>query len=191
MTLNVHTTTDPRAALASLAAVFFGPGISEEPDLLAEKELPEPYKQLLAHDSHMTTSLEAYHGFPVLLEVLEERENPDQYHRKILLTSGPGRHVVEVGVVRINLAYTSTDVRNEIVAKKAPLGDILIRHNVLRDIEPKWFFRFKGPPALKGAFDRALPEPIYGRVGVIHCDGEPAIELLEVIASDKAVETSF
>jgi len=191
MTLNVHTTTDPRAALASLAAIFFGPGISEEPDLLAEKELPEPYKQLLAHDRHMTTSLEDYHGHPVLLEVLEERTDGDQYRRKILLTSGPGRHVVEVGVVRINLAYTSDDVRNEIVNKQAPLGDILIRYNVLREIEPKWYFRFKGPPALKGAFDRALPEPVFGRVGVIHCDGEPAIELLEVVASDKAVETSF
>ena len=28
-------------------------------------------------------------------------------------------------------------------------------------------------------------EPIFGRIGVIHCNGAPAIELLEVVAADK------
>jgi chorismate-pyruvate lyase len=184
MAPHIQETTDPRTALASIAGDFFGPDITDAPILCAGNEVPVPFNQLLVHEEHMTTRLGAYHGEPVALEVLEDGLAGDTYRRKILLTVG-GAHVVEVGVVRIHLNFTAEDVRKEILSKKTPLGDILIRHNVLRRIEPKWYFRFDGPAALASAFDRELDGPIYGRVGVIHCDGEPAIELLEVVAGDR------
>jgi hypothetical protein len=28
------------------------------------------------------------------------------------------------------------------------------------------------------------PKPIYGRLALIHCDGKPAVELLEVVAPE-------
>lgn len=184
MAPHIQETTDPRQAIASIAADYFGPDIADAPVLVPGNEVPDPFNRLLVHDEHMTTRLAAYHGEPVALEVLEDRQNGDTYQRKILLTVGHN-HVVEVGVVRIHLNHTAEDVRNEILSKKTPLGDILIQHNVLRRIEPKWFFRFDGPATLESAFDRSLDGPIYGRVGVIHCDGEPAIELLEVVAADR------
>ena len=184
MAPHIQDTTDPRLAITSIAADYFGPAIAEEPVLCPSDEVPAPFNQLLVHNEHMTTRLTAYHGEPVALEVLEHRQDGDTYKRKILLTVGQG-HVVEVGVVRIHLNFTAEEVRNEILSKKTPLGDILIQHNVLRRIEPKWFFRFDGPATLEAAFDRPLDGPIYGRVGVIHCDGEPAIELLEVVAGDR------
>lgn len=184
MAPHIQETTDPRTALASIAGDFFGPDISDAPVLCAGNDVPAPFDRLLVHEEHMTTRLGAFHGESVALEVMEDMQAGDTYRRKILLTVGAG-HVVEVGVVRIHLNFTSDDVRREILSKKTPLGDILIQHNVLRRIEPKWFFRFDGPAALRAAFDRALGGPIYGRVGVIHCDGEPAIELLEVVAGDR------
>lgn len=184
MAPHIQETTDPRQAIASIAAEFFGPAFADAPALCAAADVPAPFDRLLVHNEHMTTRLTAFHGEPVALEVLEDRHVGDTYQRKILLTVGQG-HVVEVGVVRIHLNFTSDEVRNEILSKKTPLGDILIQHNVLRRIEPKWFFRFEGPAALTAAFDREVDGPLYGRVGVIHCDGEPAIELLEVVAGDR------
>ncbi|MCB9857748.1 MAG: hypothetical protein H6818_18855 [Phycisphaerales bacterium] len=184
MAPHIQETTDPRQAIVSIAGDYFGPAIADAPVLCAPGEVPPPFDRLLVHNEHMTTRLSAYHGEPIALEVMEDRHHGDTYQRKILLTVGNG-HVVEVGVVRIHLNFTADEVRNEILSKKTPLGDILIQHNVLRRIEPKWFFRFDGPAALEAAFDRPLDGPIYGRVGVIHCDDEPAIELLEVVAGDR------
>lgn len=184
MTTHIQETTDPRSAITSIAADFFGPAIADAPIVCPPTDVPPPFDGLLVHEEHMTTRLAAHHGEPVMLEVMEDRQMGDTYQRKILLTVGDG-HVVEVGVARIHLNFTADDVRAEILSKKSPLGDILINHNVLRRIEPKWFLRFEGPPALLAAFDRPLKGPAYGRIGVIHCDGAPAIELLEVVAADR------
>ena len=81
------------------------------------------------------------------------------------------------------LAYVSKEVRDEIRAKRAPLGDILIRHNVLRRISPRWYFRFPGHTPVAQAFGETGGD-VYGRVGTIYCNEEPAIDLLEVVMGD-------
>ncbi len=185
MTPHLNSLSDPHDALLSLAGEFFGPALVEGASAVDAAQVPEPFNKLLVHHEHMTTKLQEYHGVPVELEVVEARVRNDVYQRKILLTAAGTNHVVEVGVARIDLRYTSDDVRRAIEARQAPLGDILIAHDVLRRIEPKWYFRFEGGGPLIAAFDRPLDLPIYGRVGVIYCDHEPAIELLEVVAADK------
>jgi hypothetical protein len=90
--------------------------------------------------------------------------------------------IVQSGIVRIHLQYCSEPVRDAILAERTPLGRILIEHNVLRRIEPTAYFRVKPGPYLRGWFGRLEPFETYGRLGIIHCDGEPAIELLEVLA---------
>lgn len=133
----------------------------------------------------MTTTLAAYHAVKVAVQVLDEHIDGDTYERKIILTPSGSSHVIEVGVVRINLGYTSREVRAEILRRAAPLGDILIRHNVLRRIEPRWYLRFDPHGPIPAAFDRQLSGPVYGRLGTIYCDDAPAIELLEVVDADK------
>ncbi|MCG8407453.1 MAG: hypothetical protein MI923_19815 [Phycisphaerales bacterium] len=186
MKTNLGTCDNPHDALLDLGSDFFGPDLVDA-TLMPPDQVPSPFDGLLVHNEHMTTSLQRYHGLPVELEVLEERTNQDLYHRKILLTVQGTDHVVEVGVARINLGCTSDDVRAEIQKRETPLGDILIRHNVMRRIEPRWFFRFERPGPLIAAFDRPIDGPVYGRVGMIYFDEEPAIELLEVVAPDKAL----
>lgn len=185
METNLSTCDNPHHALLGLGSAFFGPDLVEA-ELVPSDEVPSPFDGLLVHHEHMTTSLQRYHGVPVELEVLDELTNGDVYHRKILLTAQGTDHVVEVGVARINLGCTTDDVRAEIRKRETPLGDILIRHNVMRRIEPKWFFRFERPGPLLAAFDRPIEGPVYGRVGIIYFDEEPAIELLEVVTPDRA-----
>lgn len=184
MAPHILNASDPYAALASVVGDFFDGGVGGGAIVVDAGDVPVPFDRLLVHESHMTTTLGAFHGEAVALRVLDEGQAGETYRRKIILTVGDG-HVVEVGVVRIHLEYTSPTVRSEILSKQTPLGDILIQHDVMRRIEPKWFFRFDGPAALLGTFGRTIDGPVYGRVGVIHCDGQPAIELLEVVTGNR------
>lgn len=145
-------------------------------------ELPPLFCDLLVHDDHMTTTLQNHYGCPVELRVLDEQSDESLYARKILLgLRGSGR-IVEFGIVRLNLELIAEDVRNEIRQRKTPLGDILIRHDVLRRIEPKWYFRFAPQSPLAEHFEPRHRKSVFGRIGVIHCDGRPAILLLEIVA---------
>ncbi len=58
-------------------------------------ELPALYRKLLAHDEHMTETVEAYHGCPVDVRVLARRADEGLYSREILLA--PGRNTVGRG----------------------------------------------------------------------------------------------
>ena len=33
-------------------------------------------------------------------------------------------------------------------------------------------------------FGLTKPQPLYGRLGFIHCDEQPAVELLEIVTAD-------
>jgi chorismate-pyruvate lyase len=146
--------------------------------------LPEPCRGLLDHEAHMTEALRKHHGGPVELHVLAHYQQSDSYRRLITLTMAGSGHVVELGAVHLQLDRVPLEVRAEILEQRSPLGDVLIRHNVLRRVEPKWFVRFQAPnPVL--SYLKA-PEA-YGRIGLIHCNGRPAIELLEVVPSESTI----
>src|SRR5215207_842594 len=106
-------------------------------------EIPFPQDQLLVHHDHMTVVLERHHGAPVRVHVLDEHLDGDIYTRKISLTpAGRDDTVVEWGIVRLDFRYMDRAVRDEILRKELPLGAILIKHDVLRRIKPRWFLRF-------------------------------------------------
>ncbi|NOT00749.1 MAG: hypothetical protein HOP29_08985 [Phycisphaerales bacterium] len=147
-------------------------------------EMPSACRDLLVHHDHMTTALERHHGQSVALHVLRHRDESNAYRREILLTLGNTGRVVEYGVVRVNLDVVSPAVRQEIVERRAPLGDILMRHDVLRRVEPLWFVGFDGDSPVAAHFGGTGRGPVFGRVGMIHYDHQPAIELLEVVAGE-------
>jgi hypothetical protein len=147
-------------------------------------EVPQPYRKLLVHEHHMTVTVEAHHGEPVNVQVLEKRQGPSTYARKILLVTQKSKRVVQFGLVRIHLEFCAPEVRAEIVSEKTPLGRILIKHNVLRRIEPTCYLRVTPGPAMVQWFGLQEPMDMYGRLAMIHCDERPAIELLEIVAPE-------
>jgi hypothetical protein len=171
-----------RPDLASLFAPF--PPADDFPDytLVPPDEVPEPYRGLLVHDQHMTVTVEAFHGDLVDVRVLARRHLGDTYARKILLALQKTGRVVQFGIMRIDLGLCSLPVRAAIVEAQTPLGRILIEHDVLRRIEPTAFMRIHGGPAQLRWFGLQREQPLYGRLAFIHCDGRPAVELLEVVA---------
>jgi hypothetical protein len=145
--------------------------------------IPAPHDQLLVHHEHMTIVLEKYHRSPVDLHVIENYLDAKYYTRMITLAARDTGKIVELGIVRLDLSYISPRVREEIVAKKLPLGAILIKHDVHRRIKPRYFLRFPAAGQVLGLFGINYPQPAYGRLGTIFCDGEPAIELLEIVTN--------
>ena len=150
--------------------------------LITPDEVPEPYRGLLVHNHHMTVTVEAFYDSPVNVRVLERRLVGDTYARKILLELQSDGRVVQFGVPHIRLNFCSEPVRAAILEEKTPLGRILIEHDVLRRIEPTAFFRVIPGPKLTEWFGLAGPRTTYGRLGIIHCDEQPAIEVLEILA---------
>ena len=71
-------------------------------------DVPQPFRRLLDHHSHMTVAMEATYGTPLGLRVLRVHEGnadpgaSDAYAREILLLA-PGGAVVQYGIVRIDL----------------------------------------------------------------------------------------
>lgn len=151
---------------------------------VAEDDLPETAQRLLAHDQHMTVTVEEFHRCPVSVEVIETKSSASHYSRKIILRREPDRHVVLFGIVRLNLGLLSPEVRAEIESQRTPLGHVLIRHNVLRTVRLLSLWRVSPSAELSGYFGRSEPRDCYGRTALIYCDGVPAVELLEIVTAD-------
>ena len=149
-----------------------------------EKLLPAE-RELLDHNAHMTVTLEHFHDCPVDVRVLEDRVEGDLYLRKILLTRQSDDRVVQYGIVRLNMAVLSEEVEAEIRKKQTPLGRILIRRNVLRKVDLDRLFRIECGPDLCEAFSLPPGSMVAGRTALIHCNGEPAIELLEIVNAQR------
>lgn len=168
-------------ALSSLAGDWL-PGAVPSCAPIPGESLPPVPRRLLVHYEHMTTTLEDYCGAVMVLHVLRQRHEEPTYTRLITLAAAGGP-VVEVGIARMHLQFFDPQVRSEVLARGTPLGEILIRHNVLRRIEPRWYFPLPDGHPLLQHFGRPVAAA-YGRIGVIHCDHRPAIELLEIVADD-------
>lgn len=167
--------------LETLYRLFDASATLPDHAILPAIDVPDPYRKLLVHPHHMTVTVEEYYAGPVNVHVLDRKTEGSTYSRMILLTTATGR-VVQFGVVRIHLDDCSESVRAAIVEEKTPLGRVLIKHDVLRRIEPTAFFRITAADKLASWFGLDRPRLTYGRLGIIHCDNRPAIELLEILA---------
>jgi chorismate-pyruvate lyase len=135
----------------------------------------------------MTVTLERFHESPVALEVLRSERRDACYVRKIVLRRARDQQVVLFGVVRLNLRLLPPPVVEEIKNESTPLGHVLIRHQVLREVERLAAWHVRPGPELKALFGPGCSDPLYGRTAIIHCNGEPAIELLEIVVADNTV----
>jgi hypothetical protein len=179
--------SSPREALDSLCEWFYEDRLSAEGcEPVSPSDMPQASRDLLIHHEHMTLQLQAYHRRPIELRVLHHRTDGNLYVRNVELVLAGTDHVVEFGIVRLDLDFVAKDVREAILARKRPLGDILIEHDVLRRIEPRWYFRFEQDSPIAAHFGPDHDGDVYGRLGTIYCEEQPAIELLEVVTEARA-----
>ncbi len=176
--------THPRVVpeLETLVALFYdAPEKIGFCHVVSVREMPSLYRKLLAHDHHMTVTVEKHHGSLVDVEVLDSRLDANHYSRKILLRRRSDDRVVQFGIMRLNFAYVSENVRQEVESRSTPLGRILIRNNVLRQVELFNLWEVAPGPDLCQLFGITPEQRTYGRTALIHCNDEPAVELLEIV----------
>jgi chorismate-pyruvate lyase len=177
--------------LLRLASTFLegrADGLLEHCREVVPQALPAAAQWLLWHEEHMTTRLRDFHGRELELVVLREVRDGEAYSRRIVLRLAGSERVVECGIMRIDLSAVPAEVRSEILLKQAPLGDILIRANVLRRIQPRWYFEFSdGSPILEG-FGAGGPRRAWGRIGSILLEERTVVELLEVVPDEPRAE---
>lgn len=145
-------------------------------------EMPDGYRALLAHDEHMTVTVEAHHGESVDVRVLDRVSTGSHYARKILLARQSDSGVVQFGIMQVDFAFLDPPVRDEIRAENTPLGRILIRNDVLRRVRLSALWRIVPGDDLRNCFSLDDGAVLYGRTAQIECNGEPAIRLLEIVA---------
>jgi chorismate-pyruvate lyase len=174
---------DLKVDVESLVGLFH-----ENPDALGPaapihvEEAPPVERSLLAHTRHMTVTVEKHHGCPVEVRVLNRQRTGTHYAREILLTRASDGQVVQYGIMRVRLNALTARVRDEILAEATPLGRVLIERGVLRRIHLVALWRFVASSWLARALGCPAGTPVYGRTAIIECDGEPAVELLEIVA---------
>lgn len=174
---------NPQDELNSLVSLFSGgealiAGAEHIPSAL----MPEPYRTLLVHNHHMTVTMEAHHGAPVNVRILDRRLDGDTYSRKIVLVKQGSGEIVQFGIVRFDLQYVTQPVREEILRGETPLGRVLIEHNVLRHIDLGAALRITAGPGLAAALRVPEGTVTYGRLATIFCNNRPAVDLLEISA---------
>lgn len=168
--------------IPDLADLFF-PELAElgEFQVVEADDLPDAYRSLLAHDDHMTVTVEAWYNSLVDVKVLAEIRAEQSYARKSLLCLQRDGNPVQLGIVRIALAGLPEIVRLEIESQALPLGRIMIRHHLMREVELCQLWCVKPGPELRLSLRLADESPIFGRTARILVDGNPAVELLEIV----------
>ncbi len=183
MTLKQPRHTLPQ--LGQLIALFY-----DHPEDLGNfqevpaEEVPSPFRQLLAHNEHMTVTVEHFHNCQVDVKVLDRQIEETYYSRKILLTRQNDGKVVQYGIVRLNCDCLEDAPAAEIKSERTPLGRVLIQHNVLREVQRTSLWQIEPGPELCSLLSLPEGETIYGRTALIYCNGEPAVELLEIVTRD-------
>ena len=135
---------------------------------------------MLAHDQHMTVTMESFHNCSVDVKIIDRKLDGDIYSRKILLLKSGTDQVVQFGIVRFDLQYVTESVREEILSGETPLGRILINQNVLRHLDLGAVLRITADTGLAGYLPMQPGGVTYGRLATIFCNRSPAVDLLEI-----------
>lgn len=173
----------PDVRIEHLLPLFYGPPASFDDLGRFERvtNVPPPYDRLLDHNEHMTVTVEAFHGESVDVVVHRCERRGKWYAREITLVGGESAKVVQYGIVRLNVETLSPEVWQRIERQDVPLGRVLIEHNVLREVQLQGLWEIEAGKALAGHLNVELGTRLYGRTALIYCNGEPTIELLEIV----------
>ena len=149
---------------------------------IADTELPEPYRSLLAHDSDMTTKLEVFHQGTIELLVLHSSTEGNSHRREVILRIEGSEVPVEYGAIDINLAAFNDPVLEIIKQGHRPLGGILSEYKVQYKSQPQAFIKLRSDSIINNALGLTQPVVLYGRRNVLKGDsGKDLAQIIEIL----------
>lgn len=172
----------PQEAFAELTSGFVGADkLRFDAEVINAGTMPEPFHTLLVHEKHMTLTLTSHYRAFLELHVKEMHYEGTLYSRKITLTVPHGKEVLEYGLIRLDLRYVPDAVKQEIFQQRTPMGELLLRHNILQRVQPRWYLKMQPQSSILSWMNAKYEHSLYGRLGTIYCNGEPAVEVLEIV----------
>jgi chorismate-pyruvate lyase len=148
---------------------------------IAVGELPDHFRPLLAHDDHMSLTVEAWHNSLVNLRVLDVRQEGTHYARQVVLVPQREGKPVLFGIVSIHTAGLPQIVKMEIESQALPLGRIMLRHHLIRDVELDKLWGIAAGPVLRRHLRLPKGTICFGRTARITVNDTNAVELLEIV----------
>lgn len=150
-------------------------------DITAE-EIPQPQKQILAHDNDMTPTIEVFCGEKVRLDVQHKYVKEDSLYRKVVLVTSDTGKIVVFGAIRIYLLALPARARRAVLDCHQPLGNILQENQVSHRSHPRRFFTIETDQLIGDALKVAVGRMLFGRVNTIKTtSGAKIVEVVEIL----------
>jgi chorismate-pyruvate lyase len=150
---------------------------------ISPDQMPVPYRELLVHDSDMTSTLEMFHGESLHLNVLSRRNVGGVIHREVLLLLNSSDRPVEYGAIQIHLDPFPEGCREEILSGQRPLGAILNDSGIAYISQPAGFFQIEPDDFLRKSLQLPKPVPcLFGRRNTLRKIGGTVLaEIVEIL----------
>jgi hypothetical protein len=146
------------------------------------RQMPEPYRGLLAHHRNMTPTLEAYHRSPLFVERLHVLPGDAETTREIILRTETDEKVVEYGASRIFFPGLTSKAIGLVEDGRLPLGTVLLSCDCRHTVEPSGFFKIKPTPFFVDLLGASPSVSLYGRRNqLVALDGTLLAEVCEVL----------
>jgi chorismate-pyruvate lyase len=153
-------------------------------EILAGKDMPEPFRSLLVHRRDMTRTLEQFHGSDIHLRPLDARREADDYRRVVVLELDADGRAVEFGATRVHLDRIPAPWAAMILEARRPLGGVLNESGIPYLSRPSAFFRTAADAFIRDALRIGGDEPLYGRRNTLSdAAGLPLAEIIEILPS--------
>ena len=137
--------------------------------IVTPKQIPQPYRSLLVHDTDMTLTLERHFGDRVTLRPLSTFTSGRSYFRRVLLVQKYSGRPVEMGAIRIRLDVFNQQLRSKILRNKIPLGRLLRDGKFDYESRVKSYLCITPNSEMMGVFWMREVRILYGRrTEVIH-----------------------
>lgn len=154
-----------------------------EYQVLEPVDLPEPYRQLLAHEGDMTSRLENYYRSSIRINRLRSSNDGKNYFREVILhTSETTPRAVEYGAIEIQFAQLPEFAKDEVIAGEMPLGAILNQGRIPYSCSLRGFFNVVPDNSIKEVFSIDLSDHLFGRSNTIETrTGETIAQIVEIL----------
>lgn len=152
---------------------------------LKPRQVPRPYRDLLAHSADMTPTLEGFFEQPLGLRVLSRDLEQDCYRREVVLTLGCEKRPVLYGAIRILLEHLPPNAKAWVLKELLPLGRILQAESIPHMSWPQTFFRVEPDRHMIAMLHMRRKRYLYGRRNIL-VDGSRRLlaEVIEVLAPE-------
>ena len=148
---------------------------------VAATGLPEPEQRLLVHTHDMTSTLAAFHGSALHVEVIQRQQLDDLYLREVFLRAAADR-LVEYGVIAIALDRFTAPQQEAIQAGRIPLGGLLHQFQIAFVSAPLGFFSVTAEELKQTGLGAPAGALCYGRFNrLTRPTGEPLAWILEIL----------